>query len=58
VADKMPAAGIESKFVMKEFPLGIGVRKGENRMLSWINEWVARNNGNGSLATIYTRFHG
>ncbi|WP_194714616.1 transporter substrate-binding domain-containing protein [Noviherbaspirillum soli] len=58
VADKMPAAGIESKFVMKEFPLGIGARKGENRMLSWINEWVARNNGNGSLATIYTRFHG
>jgi polar amino acid transport system substrate-binding protein len=58
VAEKMPAAGIETKFVMKEFPLGIGVRKGESRMLAWINEWVTKNNANGSLPGIYTRFHG
>jgi polar amino acid transport system substrate-binding protein len=58
VAQKVPAAGIETKFVMKEFPLGMGLRKGEGRMLAWINEWVAKNNANGNLSGIYKRFHG
>jgi polar amino acid transport system substrate-binding protein len=34
------------------------LRKGESRMLAWINEWIAKNNANGNLPGIYTRFHG
>jgi len=58
VADKAPALGVETKFVMKTFPLGIGMRKGETKLQAWINQWVARNIENGKLAEIYKRFHG
>ena len=58
VAEKVPALNVETKFVMKEFPLGIGMRKGETKMQAWINDWVAKNNANGNLAGIYKKFHG
>jgi polar amino acid transport system substrate-binding protein len=58
VAEKVPALGVESKFVMKEFPLGIGMRKGEAKMQAWVNDWVAKNNTNGNLPAIYKKFHG
>jgi len=58
VAQKAPALGIETKFVMQTFPLGIGMRKGETKLQSWINDWVAKNTENGKLADIYKRFHG
>ena len=58
VADKAPALGVETKFVMNSFPLGIGMRKGETKLQAWINDWVAKNNENGNLTAIYKRFHG
>lgn len=58
VVDKAPALGVETKFVMKSFPLGIGMRKGETKLQAWINQWVAKNTENGKLAEIYKRFHG
>jgi polar amino acid transport system substrate-binding protein len=58
VVGKVPALGIETKFVMQSFPLGIGLRKGETKLQAWINDWVAKNNANGKLAEIYKRFHG
>ena len=58
VAEKAPALGVETKFVMKSFPLGVGMRKGEARLKTWINDWVGRNTENGNLAAIYKRFHG
>lgn len=58
VIDKAPARGMEIKFVMKSFPLGIGLRKGEPKLQAWINDWVARNTANGRLAEIYKKFHG
>lgn len=58
VADKAPGRNIEIKFVMKRFPLGIGMRKGETRLKSWVNDWVQKNTANGQLASIYKKFHG
>jgi polar amino acid transport system substrate-binding protein len=49
---------IEVKFVMKGFPLGIGMRKGEARLQKWINDWIQANTANGQLAAIHKRFHG
>lgn len=49
---------IEVKFVMKGFPLGIGMRKGEARLQGWINEWIQTNTANGQLAAIHKKFHG
>lgn len=34
------------------------MRKGETKLQTWINQWVAKNTENGKLAEIYKRFHG
>ena len=57
VAGKAPALGVEIKFVMQSFPLGVGLRKGEPALQAWVNQWVARNTENGKLGAIYKRFH-
>lgn len=57
VAGKAPSLGMEVKFVMQGFPLGIGMRKGEAKLQAWVNQWVAKNLENGKLTEIYKRFH-
>jgi polar amino acid transport system substrate-binding protein len=56
--ENAPQRDIEVKFVMKEFPLGIGMRKGEARLQKWINDWIQANTANGQLVAIQKRFHG
>jgi polar amino acid transport system substrate-binding protein len=56
--ENAPQRDIEVKFVMKGFPLGIGLRKGEGRLQQWINDWIQANTANGQLPTIHRRFHG
>jgi polar amino acid transport system substrate-binding protein len=58
IRDSAPQRDIEVKFVMKGFPLGIGMRKGEARLQAWINEWIQTNTSNGQLAAIHKKFHG
>jgi polar amino acid transport system substrate-binding protein len=58
IRDSAPQRDIEVKFVMKSFPLGIGMRKGETKLQGWINEWIQTNNSNGKLAAIQKKFHG
>jgi len=36
VVAKAPAPGIEVKFVMQSFPLGVGLRKGGPKRQAWI----------------------
>lgn len=54
---KAPNRQLETKFVVKEFNLGIGMRKEEPKMLAWVNEWVKTNRANGNLGTIFKKFH-
>jgi polar amino acid transport system substrate-binding protein len=56
--ENAPQRDIEVKFVMKGFPLGIGMRKGEPRLQKWINEWIQANTANGQLMAIHKKFHG
>lgn len=56
--ENAPQRDVEVKFVMKEFPLGIGMRKGEARLQKWINDWIQANTANGQLVAIQKRFHG
>lgn len=56
--ENAPQRDIEVKFVMKGFPLGIGLRKGESKLQQWINDWIQANTANGQLPTIHRRFHG
>jgi polar amino acid transport system substrate-binding protein len=56
--ENAPQLDLEVKFVMKGFPLGIGMRKGEARLQGWINTWIQTNSNNGQLAAIHKKFHG
>ena len=56
--ENAPQRNIELKFVMKGFPLGIGMRKGEAKLQGWINGWIQTNTGNGQLVAIQKKFHG
>jgi polar amino acid transport system substrate-binding protein len=56
--ENAPQLDLEVKFVMKGFPLGIGMRKGETKLQGWINGWIQTNTSNGQLAAIHKKFHG
>jgi len=58
MTEKAPHRNVEIKFVMKSFPLGIGMRKSEPKLRAWLNDWVAMNVANGRLADIFKKFHG
>lgn len=55
---KNPSREMETKFVVKNFNLGIGVRKGEPELLAWLNDWVEKNRANGKLNAIFKKYHG
>ncbi len=58
VAQKNPATGFAPKFVLDEFDISIGMRKGEPRLVAKLNEWVAANLKNGKLSAIYRKYYG
>ncbi len=58
ITAKNPPAPFEPKFVLRNFDLAIGVKKGEPRLLAKLNEWVAANLKNGKLNDIYKKYHG
>ena len=54
--ENAPQRETEVKFVMKGFPLGIGLRKGEAKLQAWINQWIQTNTS--QLGAIHRKFHG
>lgn len=55
---KNPARVFEPKVLITTFDLGIGVKKGEPRLVAKLNEWIAENLKNGKLNEIYKKYHG
>lgn len=53
-----PTRDIEIKFVMKSFPYGIGLRKDDTALKSWMDGWVKTNLKNGRINEIYKRHFG
>ena len=58
IARKNASRELELKFVLESFKLGIGVRKGETRLLQQVNDWVKASLKNGKLNEIYKKYHG
>ena len=58
VARRAPDAGWERKFDQQDFLLGIAMNKDQPRLKAWIDDWVAANLKNGTLADIYRKYHG
>jgi polar amino acid transport system substrate-binding protein len=55
---KTPNNPLETKFLMKEFDLGIAIPKNEPKLVEWINGWIKANLKNGKLNAIYKKYHG
>ncbi len=55
---KNPARQVEIKFVLDNFKLCIGVKKGEERLLAEVNKWILANIGNGKLNALNKKYFG
>jgi polar amino acid transport system substrate-binding protein len=58
IAQKNPSRQLEIILILQTFKFAIGVRKGESRLLSAVNDWVKTNIQNGKLSEIYKKYHG
>jgi polar amino acid transport system substrate-binding protein len=47
----------EAKLVIKQFPIAMGVKKGEAALLAKLNEWIAANAKSGKLNVIHKKYH-
>lgn len=54
---KNPARGFEPKFVIRNFDLAIGVKKGEPELLKKLDAWITENLHNGKLNVIYKKYY-
>ncbi len=55
---KNPARQVELKFVLDNFKLCVGVKKGEDRLLQEVNKWVLANIKNGRLNALNKKYFG
>jgi polar amino acid transport system substrate-binding protein len=55
---KNPARQVEIKFILDNFKLCIGVKKGEERLLAEVNKWVLANIKNGKLNALNKKYFG
>jgi len=58
VAARNPARQIEPKFIFTQFPVGIGLRKSDSALKSYLDQWVKGHMADGKLNAIYRKFHG
>jgi polar amino acid transport system substrate-binding protein len=58
MAQKNPSTGFTPKFVLDNFDIAVGVKKGEPRLLAKVNDWILANLKNGKLNTIYKKYYG
>jgi polar amino acid transport system substrate-binding protein len=47
----------DAKLVIKQFPIAMGVKKGEPALLAKLNEWITANARSGKLNAIYKKYH-
>lgn len=58
IAQSHPGRKIESKFILKESPASIGVRRGEPELLHWVNVFVLHKKLGGELDRLSRKWFG
>lgn len=58
MAKANPAKKIEAKFIIRESPASIGVRRGEGQLLHWVNVFVLHKKLNGELDKLSRKWFG
>ncbi|KAA0969797.1 transporter substrate-binding domain-containing protein [Aureimonas fodinaquatilis] len=56
IAEQNPNLGLEVTIELAAFPMGIGLRKGDDDLRAWTDEWVSTNLHNGKLNDIYKKY--
>ena len=56
--DKKPGLVLEPKILLGTGVHGIGMRKGEDDLKAWVNEWIQTNMKDGTLQGFYQEVHG
>ncbi|MDO5605436.1 MAG: transporter substrate-binding domain-containing protein [Paracoccus sp. (in: a-proteobacteria)] len=56
VAEQNPGLNLEVKLNMAAYPMAIGLRKGDDEMKAWVDQWVTQNLENGKLNEIYEKY--
>ena len=57
VAKKNPGAGFAPKFVLDNFDIAVGVKKGRPALLAKLDAWILANLQNGKLNEIYKKYY-
>lgn len=58
VAERNPDRQIEAKFLLAQFPAGIGLKKNQPELKAWLDNWISANMANGKLNAFYRKYHG
>ncbi|SCK12724.1 amino acid ABC transporter substrate-binding protein, PAAT family [Variovorax sp. HW608] len=58
VAARNPQRQLEPKFIFTQFPVGIGLRKNDPALKSYLDQWVRTHMADGKLNAIYRKYHG
>lgn len=58
IAERNPARHFEAKFLLAQFPVGIGIKKNQPELKAWVDNWVTANMENGKLNAIYRKYNG
>lgn len=57
INEKRSKGPVEIKFTQAETNLGIALRKGEDNLRNWLNEWVKTNFNDGKLRQVFREYH-
>ncbi|TCT09774.1 transporter substrate-binding domain-containing protein [Paralcaligenes ureilyticus] len=58
INQKDPKKQMETKIVLSQAMLGVGLAKGNTELKAWVDNWVRANLKNGKLNAIYQKYHG
>lgn len=58
INEKNPAKELEPKITLRDFRVGVGIRKDDQDLREYIDGWVLENLKNGKLGEIYKEFQG
>ncbi len=57
INERSTSRKFEAKLVLSQFPIAIGVKKGEPKLLEKLNEWISTNAKNGKLNGYFKKYH-
>ncbi len=58
INQKDPKKQMETKIVLSQAMLGVGLNKNDPELKTWVDNWVRANLKNGKLNAIYEKYHG